>query len=219
MDIITASSATLAWEYWYNQLLSQDRLQDSRDGEVIGEQLNAITVLTNPRDNLVKSTIRNLSVDYAIGELLFYLSGSNRLRDISKYSKAWNHLSDDAETINSAYGHRIIHRFGFNQWEHCKQLLQKDPSTRQAVIHIKDADPRPTKDLPCTLTLQYLLRDNCLHCTCNMRSNDIWLGFPYDVFTFTCLQTLMAMELGVELGAYTHIAGSLHLYRRHINND
>ena len=47
-----------------------------------------------------------------------------------------------------------------------------------------------------------------------MRSNDLWLGFPYDVFQFTCMQVLMSMELGIELGSYTHIAGSLHIYER-----
>ena len=47
-----------------------------------------------------------------------------------------------------------------------------------------------------------------------MRSNDLWLGFPYDVFQFTCLQVRMAMELGLDIGTYTHIAGSLHLYAR-----
>ena len=49
-----------------------------------------------------------------------------------------------------------------------------------------------------------------------MRSNDLWTGFPYDVFQFTAMQILMSMELGLELGSYTHIAGSLHLYERNL---
>lgn len=47
-----------------------------------------------------------------------------------------------------------------------------------------------------------------------MRSCDLWYGFPYDVFNFCNLQVLLSMELGVELGTYTHICGSLHLYER-----
>jgi thymidylate synthase len=50
-----------------------------------------------------------------------------------------------------------------------------------------------------------------------MRSNDIWLGVPYDYFVFTSLQTKMAMELGVDVGEYTHFAGSLHLYKRDLD--
>lgn len=45
-----------------------------------------------------------------------------------------------------------------------------------------------------------------------MRSNDAFKGLPHDVFAFTMLQEIMAMKLGVELGAYHHSVGSLHLY-------
>ena len=50
--------------------------------------------------------------------------------------------------------------------------------------------------------------------TVYMRSNDIWMGLPYDVFSFTCMQILLAFKLGVGIGTYTHHAASLHLYKR-----
>lgn len=211
-------SVNEAWEYWYSQLAMQRGDAASRDGAVTGELINAITVIDDPKDNLVTSQIRKLSHKYAIGELLWYLSGSNKLDAIANYSKAWNKLSDDGETVNSAYGHRIFEKFGFDQWEHVKGLLKADPNSRQAVIHIKEPNPEKTKDLPCTVALQYFIRDGKLYATTYMRSNDIWLGFPYDVFTFTCLQIKMAFELGVGIGSYTHIAGSLHLYSRNVQS-
>ena len=211
-------SVNEAWEYWYNQLAMQRGNHYSRDGAVAGEVINAITVIDDPKDNLVTSPIRKLSHKYAIGELLWYLSGSNKLDAIANYSKAWNKLSDDGETVNSAYGYRIFEKFGFDQWEHVKGLLKADPNSRQAVIHIKEPNPEKTKDLPCTVALQYFIRDGKLYATTYMRSNDIWLGFPYDVFTFTCLQIKMAFELGVGIGSYTHIAGSLHLYSRNVQS-
>ena len=211
-------SVNEAWEHWYNHLATQQGNAASRDGAVTGEIINAITVIDDPKDNLVTSPIRKLSHKYAIGELLWYLSGSNKLDAIANYSKAWNKLSDDGETVNSAYGHRIFEKFGFDQWEHVKELLKADPNSRQAVIHIKEPNPEKTKDLPCTVALQYFIRDGKLYATTYMRSNDIWLGFPYDVFTFTCLQIKMAFELGVGIGSYTHIAGSLHLYSRNVQS-
>ena len=39
------------------------------------------------------------------------------------------------------------------------------------------------------------------------------------MFQFTCMQILMAMQLGLEIGTYTHIAGSLHLYERDVVKD
>ena len=85
------------------------------------------------------------------------------------------------------------------------------------MLHIKEARnliENPTKDLNCTVCLQLFIRDCKLYMTTYMRSNDLWMGFPYDVFQFTCLQILMAMKLHVGIGTYTHVAGSLHLYER-----
>ena len=49
----------------------------------------------------------------------------------------------------------------------------------------------------------------------SMRSNDAYLGLPHDVFSFTMFQEIVARMLGVEMGDYTHFAGSLHLYDEH----
>lgn len=186
----------------------------SRDGAVVGEITDAVFCVEDPTRNIVTSPIRKMPMRYAVGELAWYLSGSNRVQDISQFSKVWEKLSDDGETNNSAYGWRIFSKFGFDQWEYVKELIRKDPNTRQAVIHIKDADNKQTKDTPCTVYLQFLLRGGKLNLSVHMRSNDIWMGVPYDMFSFCFLQVKMAMELGVEVGQYTHYAGSLHLYER-----
>ena len=139
------------------------------------------------------------------------------LKAIQKYTKAWDRMSDDGNTVNSNYGFLIKDAYGFDQYEYCKNILKKDINSRQAIIHIKmprNTIENPTNDLNCTVCLQFLVRDEKLYCTTYMRSNDLWLGFPYDVFQFTCIQIRMAMELGVDIGAYTHVAGSLHLYAR-----
>lgn len=213
---ISGETVNDVWEELYSILSSQGVEEDSRDGEVCGELISPVIVVRDPSRNVVTSPIRNMPIRYAVGELLWYLSGSNKVSDIRTFSKAWDNLTDDGETLNSAYGFRIFEKFGFDQWEHVKSLLKADPNTRQAVIHIKDASNEQTKDLPCTLTLQFLIRDGKLNLIANMRSNDIWLGFPYDAFSFTCLQIKMAMELGVELGLYIHMAGSMHLYKRNL---
>ena len=51
-----------------------------------------------------------------------------------------------------------------------------------------------------------------------MRSNDVYLGLPHDVFSFTMIQEIVARLLGVEMGDYTHFAGSLHLYDEHADD-
>ena len=221
MDFCKAKDATSAWECWYGKLQEQAEkgfAAESRDGGVAGEILNAVTVIEDPTRNIVQSDIRKLNLRYMIGEMLWYLSANNNLSEIQKYTKAWDRMSEDGITVNSNYGHKIHKFYGFDQWEFIRDMLQKDPNSRQAVIHIKDPGTHP-KDTPCTVCLQFFIRDNKLHLTTYMRSNDVWMGFPYDVFTFTCYQIRMAMELGVDIGEYTHIAGSLHLYERYAGKN
>ena len=47
-----------------------------------------------------------------------------------------------------------------------------------------------------------------------MRSQDVWLGLPYDLFTITLLQELVAGWVGVGIGHCIHILDSLHLYNK-----
>lgn len=208
-----------AWLFWFDELAEgADRnISESRDGNIVGEIINAVTIIDNPTKNVMINKVRNLSMRYAVGEMLWYLSGNNNLDAIRHYTKAWDRMSDDGKTVNSNYGYIIQDKYGFNQYEYCKQLLMKDKNSRQAVIHIKtpvNTVENPTKDLNCTVCLQFFIREEKLYCTTYMRSNDLWMGFPYDIFQFTCLQIRMAMELNVGIGTYTHIAGSLHLYER-----
>lgn len=212
-----------AWENWYGILTEKVGSAESRDGAVVGEIINAITVIEDPTRCILKSPIRNLPMRYMVGELLWYLSGNSSLDAIRLYTRAWDRMSDDGEFVNSNYGNRIqvatCEHSGeiFNQLEMVENMLKKDPASRQAVIHIKQARnllKYPTKDVNCTVCLQFFIREGKLYLTVYMRSNDLWMGFPNDVFQFTAIQIYLAMRLGVQLGSYTHIAGSLHLYER-----
>lgn len=219
MNCIEVNNATEAFEYWFKLLDSQNLHESSRDGGVKGEVLNAVTVIKDPTRGIVLSDIRKMPMRYAVGELMWYLSGNKDLSAIQNYTKAWDRMSDDGKTVNSNYGWCIQHKYGFDQWDYVRNMLITDPNSRQAVLHIKTADDKPSKDVNCTVCLQFLVRDGKLHATVYMRSNDIWMGFPYDVFSFTAMQCKMAMELGVGIGTYTHIAGSLHLYERNGSNE
>lgn len=212
-----------AWESWYEIITKDAGSAESRDGAVVGEIINAITVIKDPTRCILKSPIRKLPMRYMIGELLWYLSGNNSLDAIRLYTSAWDRMSDDGVAVNSNYGDRIQHAIDeitgeeFDQLEMVIKMLKISPESRQAVIHIKQARnlvENPSKDVNCTVCLQFFIRNGKLYLTTYMRSNDLWMGFPNDVFQFTAIQIYLAMRLGVQLGTYTHIAGSLHLYDR-----
>lgn len=203
----------------FENTLSALQQYPTEDDVMAYEMINANLVLLDPTRNTMCECSRKMPIRYAIGELLWYNSKSRYCKTIEPFSKFWNKVSDDGITINSNYGYCIHDKFDFDQWEMAKQLLQ-EKNSRRVVIHIKEARNlihNPTKDVNCTIALQFILRNGKLDLITTMRSNDIWLGLPYDVFNFTCMQIQMAMELNVQIGTYYHNAGSLHMYKRDIN--
>lgn len=201
------------WEYTLHLIDLDGEKLNSRDGsckEIIGQQF----ILTNVNCNFLTNPIRKLSPTYAAAELLWYFSGTNKIEMIKHYATQYERFSDDGIITYGAYGYRWkLH----DQLNKVIKILRELPNTRRAVITCYSAMLdlyEDKKDIPCTLSLQFLIRNNKLHCICTMRSNDIWLGLPYDIFSFTCLQILIAQELNIEVGTYTHQVGSLHLYKR-----
>lgn len=190
------------------QLLAAPHVGNTR------EILNAKIQIIDVKNPVV--SIRDISIEYLFGELIWYFSRRNDLEFISKFSSFWNHLSDDEKTCNSAYGYLIFEKHGFDQLAKVIELLRHDPASRRAVINLNVPNEGviETKDEPCTISIQFIIRNEKVNCTVCMRSNDIWFGFPYDVVFFTELQRIVAEQLDLKLGIYTHFAGSLHMYDR-----
>ncbi|MDR7007012.1 thymidylate synthase [Paraburkholderia strydomiana] len=188
------------------------------------EIYGALLLLKNPRARLSQSERKN-TVFSCLGEFLWYLSGSNKLDFIQYYIKSYSEFSDDNETIFGAYGPRL---FGSdkapNQVQNVIETLRASSTSRRAAIQLYHGEDlaqnleKRRKDLPCTCTLQFTVRDHQLHAMVMMRSNDAFMGLPHDIFAFTMLQELIARSLGVEVGQYKHAVGSLHLYATDIQS-
>jgi hypothetical protein len=114
-----------------------------------------------------------------------------------------------------AYGHRIS-----NQVSKIVNKLTMDSSSRQAVITLWDPwyDNYIGKlDYPCTIALQFEIRNEQLCMNTVMRSNDIHLGLPLDLFQFGQLQMSIARALHREVGWYQHTVLSMHAYTRDLD--
>lgn len=227
-------SANELWRNAYSYVEQRGKQLESRDGgcrEVIGWSGKLRSI------DYPLATVRGASPTYAAAEMLWYLSGSNDVRPMEAYAPQYRRFAQPStDTAHGAYGARWKNSVAFrnaisksknddttrqaNQLDMVIDLLRKNPNTRQAVLTMWDAGDLVAahqggcNDIPCTVSIQFLLRDQLLHAVTYMRSNDVWLGLPYDIFTFTTLQRLIALSLNVETGSYTHNVGSLHLYDR-----
>jgi thymidylate synthase len=196
-----------AWLGTLNQILTTGELVEvrgTRSLEIIGHSVEfpmGQSILT------IKDRVINR--DFMFREAWWILSGQNRLDLLETHAPSYSKFSDDGIRLSGAYGPKIVDQIRF-----VVDTLKHDPYSRQAVINIWRENPRPSKDIPCTLSVQFLIRDGYIHTVVNMRSNDVWLGMPYDVFSFTMLTCQVALELGgdLQLGMMFHHAGSRHIY-------
>ena len=159
---------------------------------------------------------------YTFEEFALYDSKTDRVEHFAQASKFWTKIANEDGTVNSAYG-KIIWRdrslpYNATPWMWAKRALEEDAYTRQATLLFMRPDHlRPCKDVICTSHGQFCIRDNELHFTVVMRSNDVVKGFVYDAPWFQRLQLRMLREIGehypnLRPGRYTHIVHSFHLY-------
>lgn len=145
------------------------------------EVCNVLLKLSNPLARLSHTEKRG-KIFSALGELAWYLAGSDSGDFIKYYIKRYEDEVEKDGRVNGAYGPRVFARKGKSpsQFETVISILRKKPETRQAVIQIFDArDLRHRfKDVPCTCSLQFMIRANRLHLSVVMRSNDAYWGLP-----------------------------------------
>ena len=177
--------------------------------EILGQQ-----TMVDMRYPIVTNPDRKMGYKFMSAEAAWILSGDNRVSTISPFSRNISNFSDDGETFFGAYGPKIM-----DQLAYIVKTLEHDPDSRQAVINIWRENPPQSKDIPCSISVQFLIRNNRLHCQYTMRSSDAWLGWVYDVFNFSMLSGVILLGLSqqypqLQLGFLTLTAGSQHLYDR-----
>lgn len=198
----------------YGRLVDDQKIINASRGDFT-EIFGAMLVLRNPRARLSRSESKG-KLFSALGELFWYLSKANNLEFMEYYLPGiYAKESDDDVSVRSGYGERLFGHNGNNQIQNIITLLKNKSTSRRAVIQLFDSSDlsKDFKSIPCTCTLQFVIRDDQLNLLVNMRSNDAYLGLPHDVFTFTMLQEIVARSVNIEIGTYKHCAGSLHLYK------
>jgi thymidylate synthase len=205
-----------------------DRLalrQASRSGET-RELQDVLFAIEDPRQRWISSRLPPMNPAFALAEVVWIVNGRNDSSFLNFWNPALPRFQGDGETYYGAYGWRLRHAFGVDQIGQAYQALRENPETRQVVLQIWDPRrdlpaesglPR-SRDIPCNICSMLKIRDGRLEWTQIMRSNDLIRGFPHNVVQFTYLQELMSAWLHLELGHYTHVSDSLHVYEDQIKD-
>ncbi|RJL51521.1 thymidylate synthase [Pectobacterium carotovorum] len=169
----------------------------SRAGDAL-QSYGVNYILKDPRNRL--HHLRQGAIKYLSREFLAYFSGSLKAEaGLAKASKFWMTLMDEDGNVNSNYGYYVFYEavesYG-NQYNWVKSVLLKNKDSRRAIINInQNYHKSDTKDFPCTVGIQFYIKENKLFCETISRSTDVITGLPYDMGFFSFVHELVWKDL------------------------
>ena len=101
------------------------------------ELTGVLLELPQPRARLSPTETRGKPFS-CLGELCWYLSGTNEAEFISYYLSDYNQYTEGSK-IPGGYGPRLFRNRSVNQISNVVSLLKKNPASRRAVVQILDA--------------------------------------------------------------------------------
>ena len=226
MRYFVGESADAVWiEAATELLIRPDYAHDGRRGAT-REILPCVLRIKDPRQRWILSRRPPYNPAFGLVEFIWIITGNNESHVVNYWNPGLPKYSGDGDRYHGAYGYRLRHEFGVDQITRALHVLSNAPQTRQAVLQIwrpeidmPAVNGKPASlDIPCNVMSLLKVRDNRLHWTQIMRSNDIMRGLPYNIIQFTMLQEAMASWLGCDLGEYFHLSDSLHVCERDTSN-
>jgi thymidylate synthase len=165
------------------------------------------------RSCLFLDTVKRIRLPYCYGLLLWTLNGSCDVKSLTYYHGGAPQFADSPERMSGAFGNRMLVAKG-DQLSRVIARLRSDRTSRRTVclIALPDDNLRSSREYPCAISVQYMIRNEFLCSLSCMRSQSALMVLPYDVFLFCGLQLFVAATLGIPPGAYFHTCASFHVY-------
>lgn len=185
-------------------------------------------------------TTKKLAWRAVVSELLWFLEGSGderRLAEILHGSRDpalktiwtanaeapyWKPKAKYPGDLGRVYG--VQWRNWTNQLgEVTDQLLQlvegikRDPYSRRHIITAWNPGELDQMALPpCHCFAQFDVAEGKLSCQLYQRSNDFFLGCPFNIASYALFTHMVAQVCDLEVGDFIHTTGDAHIYSNHI---
>lgn len=175
-------------------------------------------------------TTKKLHWKSIVGELLWFIGGCKGgiqgLKDLYGVT-IWDEWLDlEKQGYGIAYEAMTKWESGIlpfdepiNQLRDAIELIKKDlNSRRNIVLNWNPADVRgKLLVLPaCHTMFQFKVVDGKLSTLLNLRSNDLFLGNPYNIASYALLTHLVAHECNLDVGELIVCIGDAHIYKNHL---
>ena len=156
-------------------------------------------------------------------EMLWFLSGATNVKYLQENGvKIWNEWADENGELGPVYGKR------WRKWEtpdgsHIDQISQvidsikNNPDSRRHIVQAWNvADIGQMALPPCHMFFQFYVANNKLSCSLYVRSNDLFLGAPFNIGQYALLTHMIAQQCDLDVGELIYTIGDAHIYLNHL---
>jgi thymidylate synthase len=181
-------------------------------------------------------TTKKLHIRSILHELLWFLSGETNIRYLKENGVSiWDEWATDEGELGPVYGAQWRNWKGedgkvYDQVATLVEGLKNNPSSRRHIINgwnvacLPDETKKPWENAaaglmalpPCHVLYQFYVCDGKLSASLYIRSNDLFLGNPYNTASLAFLTHMLAQQCDLEPGEIVLSIGDCHLYANHI---
>ena len=181
-------------------------------------------------------TTKRIHLKSVIHELLWFLNGDTNIKYLNQNGVTiWDEWADEAGNLGPVYGYQW--RF----WPRpdgttvdqitdlVKQIRTRPHSRRLLLTALNVADfPDESKSpsdnardgkmalAPCHCFAQFYVNEGKLSCLLYCRSQDVFLGTPFNIASYAYLTHMLAQQCDLEVGELVWSGGDCHIYLNHL---
>lgn len=181
-------------------------------------------------------TTKKMYVKAIIAELLWFIRGDTNLKFLHAHKcHIWDEWADEQGNLGPIYGKQWRAWEGrdgtYDQLSNLMWQLKHNPDSRRLIINAWNVADLPAENIspslnakqnkmalaPCHVLAQFYVLDKKLSCQVYLRSQDFFLGTPFNIASYAFLTFMIADQLSLVADKLIWIAGDTHLYLNHLD--
>ena len=208
------------YDYYYlsiaNKILSDGEMRDNRTGIKAISLPHVCITIDLEEDGFPILASKFVGFKTAIKELLWiWQMQSNdvhKLQDMNVH--IWDEWMQEDGTIGKAYGYQLAK---YKQVDNLIKTIKEDPTSRRMITTLWNIEDLPEMALqPCAFQTLWNINKGKLNCMLTIRSNDWFLGNPFNIAQYAALVYMIAQVTNYKPGRLTVCINDAHIYENHI---
>jgi len=163
-------------------------------------------------------------------EMLWFLKGGTNIEYLVENNvHIWDAWADESGDLGPVYGKQWVSWAGrdgqdINQIERVIESIRSNPDSRRHIVNAWNVSDLHEMALPpCHMFYQFWVgpgdaqSPGRLSCQLYVRSNDLFLGAPFNIAEYALLTHMIAQQCDLEVGELVYTIGDAHIYLNHLD--